>query len=146
MFDPARAAELLALLVVALALGGAAGFSFVIAPVMLKSLPRATAGEALRAIFPAYYLALAFAAVAGMACLSALAPMRNLEVALLAAVALANIVQRRALLPRMEEARIRAPEHPMTDPGFRRLHGVSIALNLTAIALLLATLLRLGGL
>lgn len=145
MLDASQIAEVLALLVVALALGGAAGFSFVIAPTLLKSLPRATAGEALSALFPVYYLALAMTAIAGMACLSALAPARDLEVALLAAVALANIVQRRTLLPRMEEARARAPERPKSDPSFRRLHGVSIALNLAAIALLLAALLRLGG-
>jgi len=137
--------ELVALFAVALAFGGAAGFSFVLAPTLLKRLPRAAAGEALRALFPVYYLAIAGTALAGMAVLSALAPRRNLDVALLAAVALVNIVQRRLLLPRMEDARARVPAQPMQDPGFRRLHAISVTLNLAAIALLLATLLRLGG-
>jgi hypothetical protein len=124
-------------------------FSFVAAPAIFAVLgPRA--GDVVGAIFPRYY-ALGMGA-AGTAVASALLLARRaatprlwmgavvvLGLGLAATVVAGAVIQPRA--QRLRASLHAAGEEPGANPAFRRLHGVAIALNGTA---LVAGLVGLG--
>ena len=132
-------------LIVGGAFGGMVFFSFVVAPQLFSRLGRETAGRFVRVFFPQYYLIMAGACVAGAGLLAI--PRRfSVEVAVLAGVAFAFVALRRGLQPRLEELRERrAQGDAVAEARFRRLHGVSMIVNLAQILAMGFVLLRLGA-
>lgn len=132
-------------LIVGGAFGGMVFFSFVVAPQLFSQLGRETAGRFVRVFFPRYYLIMAGACAAG-AGLLAFQQNFALEVTVLAGVALAFIALRRGLQPRLEALRERrAQGDAAAEARFRRLHGLSMIVNLVQILALGFVLLRLGA-
>ena len=119
-------------LLLALALGGIAFFSFVFSPLIFVKLPGETAGPFIRQVFPWYFLAVA--AVFAIAAL-ALAPRHPGLAVLTAAMALLGGLNRQVLMPRINRHRDRllegeeAARHP-----FDRLHRASVGINLLQLA------------
>lgn len=134
----------LAVLFAGLVVGGMALFTFVVAPGVFRHLDRVAAGALMGELFPQYYLAMAMAA-AGTAGLLAVRQTHGLEVALMAVVAFGFVAARRGLLPRMEEARAAATGSERAHGVFRRLHGISMILNLAQLLLATFVLLRLAA-
>jgi len=135
--------QILAAVATGLLAGGMTFFSFVFAPLVFKKLPAETAGAFIAAVFPVYYAAgLALSALAaGLAA----APAPG-EAALLAAVAVLFAVARFGLMPAIEARRdaSRAGE-PAARAIFRRLHGISMVVNLVQMIAAIAVLGLLSG-
>lgn len=127
-------ADWLVLLALALWLGGMGLFSFIVAPTVFQALPAEAAGRFLRRMFPRYYL---FGAGCSLLLVSAAlaAPRAGTGVVagglVLAGLAFASL----ALVPAINRAR---------DAGaggaarFRRLHGLSVALNTASLLVAVA--------
>ena len=115
----------LAVLSTALLFGGMTLYSFGFAAFLFKTLPAATAGQALRQAFPWFY-----AFVIGAAAVAALCWWQhNLVFAtVMAAVAITTVPVRQALMPAINRA---------TDAGLRQrfkwLHGLSVLVTLAHI-------------
>lgn len=112
--------------------GGLAGamafFSFVAAPAAFRVLGEREAGTYVRAVFPVYFLVLALAAALAAMLIGFSSPAAGKILAVCAALLMA---QRLALLPRIERHRAgREAGDPAATRAFRRLHGLSMALNL----------------
>ena len=132
-----------------LAAGGAFGamalFTFLVTPLAFKELGRETAGQFARAAMGTYFLAMAFAAVIGAGLLAVVGGFST-DVAVLAIVGFTFLAARRGLLPRMEELREqRAAGDVAAVAAFKRLHGMSMVVNLVQMAALLVVALRIGG-
>ena len=113
-------------LLAALAFGTGAFVSFVLAPMVFRVLEPAAASRFLRAMFPRYYaFLLACGAGVGLAALGR--PGLLPAAAVLAALAAASL----ALVPRINAARDKGPAGARQ---FRRLHGLSVLLNLAMLA------------
>jgi len=134
----------LAVLFAGLVVGGMALFTFVLAPAVFRQLDKIAAGALMAALFPHYYLAMAMGAAAAAALLAARQTF-GLEVALMAAVAFGFVAGRRGLLPRMEEARGAAATSARARGVFRRLHSVSMILNLAQLLAATFVLLRIAA-
>ena len=136
-------ATLLAVLAAALALGGMAFFSFVMAPLVFRQLDREQAAAFMRAAFPRYY------AVMGMLSLIAAltaAPGDTAASALMAAVAAAFAGLRAFLLPALNRHREgRAAGDEAASRAFARLHGFSMAVNFAQLAAVTVAVLRLAS-
>ena len=119
--------SLLALLATALLFGGMTLFSFGFAVLLFKITPQAEARRLIRASFPYYYLW-----VIGMAGLTALLALAvSLPVALAcAAIAATTLWARQSLM-----GRINAATDSGDTGGFKRLHGLSVILQLLQIGL-----------
>ena len=119
--------DLIALLTTATLLGGMVFFSFGFAPVLFAQLPMDRVRPLLRGTFPYYYLA-----VIGLAALAALVaiPVSGLAAGLLAAVALSTVYARQDLMHRINAATDRGD-----DAAFKRLHGLSVVIQLVQIGL-----------
>jgi hypothetical protein len=122
-----------ALLATATLFGGMALYSFGFAPLVFRALPIEQAGRVIRVAFPHYYLfVIAVAALASGLLLGAAMP---LAAAVMAVVALVGLFARHSLMPRIELARAgRAAGDAAAARRFRRLHGVSVLLNLGQLA------------
>lgn len=132
-------------LIVGGAFGGMVFFSFVVAPQLFSQLGRETAGRFVRVFFPQYYLIMTGAFVAGAGLLAFLRSF-SLEVAVLAGVAVTFVALRRGLQPRLEDLRERrAQGDAAAEASFRRLHGLSMIVNLAQILAAGFVLLRLGA-
>jgi hypothetical protein len=118
----------------ALTLGAMAFFSFAVAPLVFARLPRETAGQLMRAAFPVYYVVLA--ATSAVAAL--LAGLGSAGIALWIVTA-AFLLMRFWLVPALDRARGK------NEPAFKRLHGLSMIVNLAQMALLLFAALRLAA-
>jgi steroid 5-alpha reductase family enzyme len=113
----------------------------VVASAAFQVLDREEAGAVVRRIFPRYHaVGLVLGAGAGVAAAGAHAagPGRWAAYALLVA-ALVTVGSWRGLIPPMEEARTQGE-----DERFRRLHGLSMALNLGVILLVAGGVAGLG--
>jgi hypothetical protein len=119
--------DAIALLAVATLFGGMTFFSFGFAPVLFKQLPMEQVRPLLRGTFPYYYLA-----VIGMSALAAVlaflaAPLAG---AMIAAICLSTVYARQVLMGQINAA---------TDGGdqgaFKRLHGLSVVIQLVQIGL-----------
>jgi hypothetical protein len=117
----------LALLTTALLFGGMTLYAAGLAPFLFAALPAETAGPVLRKAFPHFHLFVIVAAAAGAALLSPFDPVAALLLALVAATTLPT---RQLLTPAINRA---------TDAGqrarFHRLHGLSVAVTLSHIAI-----------
>ncbi len=124
-------------------------FTFVITPLAFRTLGRETAGQFARATMVPYFISLAFTAVIG-AGLLALAGGFGHEVVVLAAIGFTFIAARQGLLPRMDDLRAQlaagggaGDDHAAA--AFKRLHGISMAVNLAQMLAFLYVALRVGG-
>ncbi len=138
----------------ALAAGGGFGamalFTFLVTPLAFRTLGRETAGQLAQAAMVPYFISMAFAAVIG-AGLLALAGGFGGEVVVLAAVGFTFIAARQGLLPRMDElraARAAGDTRAGDDhaaAAFKRLHGISMVVNLAQMLAFLYVALRVAG-
>lgn len=128
--------EILALYDTALLFGGMVLYSAGLAPLLFSTLPAAEAGRVLRVAFPWYYAFCGIVAALGML---AFLFTDLVSAALMAVVALVAVSARQALMPAINAA---------SDSGarsrFRRLHGLSVALNFGQLALISLVLWRLA--
>ncbi len=126
----------------ALALGGMAFFSFVVAPLVFSRLPIETAGTLIRATFGHYYLyvigtylyVIGTAAVAALALLAVGAPWP--AIAAMALVAALGVYARQSLMPeinRLRDAELAGDK--AAGAGFAARHRVSVAINMVQLVL-----------
>lgn len=133
----AVALTLVALYALALMLGGMIFFAAVTTPVAFARLEREQARHYIRGVFPVYYLwVLATSAIAAVA----LFPFDRRASLVLAACAAATIWLRQGLL-----LRIRAADEAGDQPRFRRLHRLSVIVNLLQMAAAAGVLAAYGG-
>lgn len=119
--------SIIALLLAATLLGGMVFFSFGFAPVLFAQLPMDNVRPLLRGTFPYYYLV-----VIGLAGIAALAtiPVSGPAAAFMGAICLSTIYARQDLMGRINAATDRG------DTGaFKRLHGLSVVIQLVQIGL-----------
>lgn len=129
----------LAVVFAGLLAGGMLFFSFVFAPLVFRTLDKENAGALIRAVFPVYYLAGLLIALLGAVFAW---PGSPTDGALLGAVALAFALARQVLRPAIDASRERRKDDPAAARGFRRLHGLSMILNLAQIIAVLTVLVR----
>ncbi len=136
----AALAHAFAVLAAALVFGGMAFFSFVVAPLVFRQLAKETAAGFMRAAFPLYY-----AVMAGASALAALAAafVGPIEAAIMAVVAALFVVLRQLLLPVLNAHRAR--DDAASDAAFRRLHGLSMVVNLVQLIAVAVALARLAS-
>ena len=118
---------LVALLLTATLFGGMVFFSFGFAPVLFAQLPMERVRPLLRGTFPYYYLA-----VIGLACVAALVsfPVSLLASGLLSVILLSTVYARQILMGQINAATDRDDQ-----PAFKRLHGLSVVIQLIQIGL-----------
>lgn len=126
--------QLIVLVIVAFVFGAMLFFAAVVTPVLFRKLSREAAGEALRRLFPAYYLVLGCAAATAAVLYSIDVSPASLNANLLAAVAAGFFLGRFVLLPRINKIR---PAPGETSAEFKRLHRVSVIINLVQILVVL---------
>lgn len=116
-----------ALLLTATLFGGMVFFSFGFAPVLFAQLPMERVRPLLRGTFPYYYLA-----VIGVAVVAALAAVlvSGLAGGLLALIAVSTVYARQSLMPQINAATDRDDQ-----AAFKRLHGLSVGIQLVQIGL-----------
>lgn len=116
-----------ALLTAALLFGGMTFFSFGFAPVLFKQLPMEQVRPLLRGTFPYYYLA-----VIGMSALAAAATLvvSSLAAMLLTVILVSTVYARQILMPQINAATDRDDQ-----AMFKRLHGLSVVIQLAQIVL-----------
>jgi hypothetical protein len=111
-------------------------FSFVVAPILFKSLPKKEAGKIVEKIFPIY-----FGLCLGLDALSLLAVFKaNVGFILILILVLTltlNAVQLYVILPEAKEKKLKDYE------GFRKIHKISVIMNLSVVFLNLAGVLYL---
>lgn len=132
--------QLIVLMLVAFLFGGMLFFAAVVTPVLFRTLNREAAGEAVRRLFPVYYITLGCAAAAAAAIYAVDVSPASLNANLLAAVAAGFFLGRFVLLPRINAVR---PAPGETHPEFRRLHRLSVVLNLVQLLVVLFVLATL---
>ena len=116
-----------ALLMTAMLFGGMTFFSFGFAPVLFKQLPMDKVRLLLRDTFPYYYLAvIGMSAVATAAALA----VSGQATIVLAVILIATIYARQILMPQINVATDRDDQ-----TTFKRLHGLSVAIQLVQIGL-----------
>jgi hypothetical protein len=117
----------IALLLAATLLGGMVFFSFGFAPVLFAQLPMEQVRPLLRGTFPYYYLAVIALAAATAAAAWMVAPLAG---ALFAAIAASTLYARQILM-----AQINAATDQGDHSAFKRLHGLSVVIQLIQIGL-----------
>lgn len=131
----------IALYATALLLGAMLFFSFVVTPVAFKALEGEHISTYLRALFPLYYLVIIVCGAVGALTLALDA--HPVPSALLAVVAGFALLMRQHVLPRLEALRAgRAAGEAVATRQFKRLHGLSMVVNLAqivAVAVALST-------
>lgn len=129
-----------ALLITALLFGGMVLYSFGFAAFLFTALPAETAGPVIRRAFPHFYLFVMATAVLAAALSWPLD--RSVSLAL-AAIGLTTIPTRQLLMPAINRA-----TDTRSKARFRWLHGLSVVITLTHIAIagwVLSRFLTLGG-
>jgi uncharacterized membrane protein len=143
------------LLALILWIGGIVFFSFIASPSIFKILPREQAGQVVGDIFPKYHL-LGYASCAlALGCLLSLkqlgaAQAPGTAIILLLLMGGVQVTMGAIVGPNVIEARDAGkaapsgPEKERLEQKFRRLHGVSMILNLSLLILGLVLLYRLS--
>ncbi|MEO0919424.1 MAG: DUF4149 domain-containing protein [Pseudomonadota bacterium] len=116
-----------ALLMTAMLFGGMTFFSFGFAPVLFKQLPMDKVRPLLRGTFPYYYLAVI--GMSAVATAAALAVSGHATI-VLAVILIATIYARQILMPQINAATDRDDQ-----TMFKRLHGLSVVIQLVQIGL-----------
>ena len=132
--------NLIVLVLVAFVFGAMLFFAAVVTPVLFRRLGREAAGDALRSLFPAYYTVLGCAAAVAAALYAVDVSPASLNANLLAAVAAGFFLGRFVLLPRINSIR---PAPGESNPEFKRLHRVSVVINLAQLLVMIYVLLTL---
>jgi len=128
------------LLATAALFGSMAFFSVVMAPLIFIKLEAATAGAFIRQVFPWYYIVVGALSSLGAA---SFAPVRQVDAAILAAVAFGAYVSRQQVMLRINRQRDLAKTGEATaEDRFKRLHQVSVWINGAQLLGVLAVLLR----
>lgn len=131
----------MALYTTASLLGAMLFFSFIVTPVAFRALDGEHISTYLRALFPLYYLVIVICGAIGALALALIET--PVPAALLALVAGFALLMRQAVLPRLDAVRAgRAAGEPVATRQFKRLHGLSMAVNLAqivAVAVALST-------
>jgi hypothetical protein len=122
-------------------LGGLLGsmlfFAIVVAPAVFRALPGEPAGILLRALFPRYYLwGLVSAVLATL--LAHFAKADGGVIVICAGVTVLFVFTRQQLLPAINRARDARGADEIAARRFRRLHGLSMLVNLSQMLLLMA--------
>lgn len=121
-----------ALYATAILLGAMLFFSFIVTPVAFRALDGESVSAYLRALFPHYYLVIV--TCAAMAALTLAIGERPVPAAIMALVAGFALLVRQGLLPRLEALRAgRAAGKEKATREFKRLHGLSMVINLAQI-------------
>jgi hypothetical protein len=129
-----------ALLALALLLGGMAFFAAALAPLVFSRLPPEHAGRFIRQVFPVYYLWVLGTAGAAAVALLPLRPWDGLAAALVAAV---TWWLRRRLMPRINALSDAAQARDAAAAaGFARAHRLSVLVNAVQMLAALGLLLR----
>jgi hypothetical protein len=137
--DTLSIAHAIGTLLCAVALGGVLFFAAVFAPLVFRTLQPATAGDLLRQVFPVYYRVLT-----ALTILAALLLWDRWQTPVLAMIALLFVFARYGLMPRIGRARdARLDGDEVEARTFVRLHRLSVVINLSQMAALLAVCLRL---
>lgn len=119
--------SLVAVLLGATLFGGMVFFSFGFAPVLFAQLPLERVRPLLRGTFPYYYLVII--GLSGL-CTFAAASVDPIAASLLGAIALSTVYARQILMGQINAATDRG------DQGaFKRLHGLSVAIQLVQIGM-----------
>lgn len=132
----------LAVLATASVFGGMAFFSFVLAPLVFRVLEKEAASAFLRAAFPLYY-----AVMAGGTAVSALSSAYdNASNAItMACVTAVFVGLRQILVPAINRHRDgRAAGDATATAVFRRLHGLSVLINMIQLVVVATVLVRIA--
>ena len=123
---------LIALFAAAALFGGMLLYSFGFAPLVFSKLPVAEASRLLREAFPFYYLfVIGTALVAGLALLA----VDSLSAWLMFVTLVIGVAARQLLMPAINRASdARAAGDAAAGGRFKRLHGISVALNFVQLA------------
>ncbi|WP_421994859.1 DUF4149 domain-containing protein [Roseococcus sp.] len=122
-----NAPALVALYALALLLGGMVFFAAVTTPVAFRRLEREQARHYIRGVFPIYYLwVFATSAIAALALL----PRDGQAAAVMAACALLAVWMRQGVM-----LRIRAADEAGDQATFKRLHRLSVIVNLVQMVM-----------
>ncbi len=132
--------QLIVLVIVAFIFGAMLFFAVIVTPVLFRRLPREAAGEAIGRLFPVYYLVLGCAAAIAALLYAVDVSPASLNANLLAAVSAGFFLGRFALLPRINKVR---PAPGETNPEFKRLHRLSVLINLVQLLVILFVLTTL---
>lgn len=146
--------EYLHALAISVLVGKVVLLSFVVAPILAKSLEREQFGLVVRRLFPAYYVLGMGTAILGLVSLSGLAMIRGMSPSLLIAGGIWLIIlaaesycrspltpQSNAMRDRLKEQEQRGAVDPNLQAAWNRLHQRSVSLN---SLVLLAGLCLLG--
>jgi len=129
----------IALYATAILLGTMLFFSFVVTPVAFKALEGDNVSKYLRALFPLYYLVIIMCGAVGALALASNA--HPVPASLLAVVAGFALLMRQFVLPRLDALRTgRAAGEAVATRQFKRLHGLSMVVNLAQIVAVAAAL------
>ena len=129
----------IALYATALLFGAMLFFSFALTPAIFAKLEREQAARTVRALFPVYYLVIIICGAVGALTLAL--QEQPVAAALLALVAGFAVLVRQVVIPRLDalrEAKTAGDAAAMRQ--FKRLHGLSMAVNLAQIAAAAAAL------
>jgi len=130
----------IALLALALHLGGMAFFAAAVAPLVFTRLPAEQAGRFIRQVFPVYYV---WVGVTAAVAAAALLPLRPLDAAALAVSAALTAWLRQILMPRINRASDAVQAGDLSrKPGFDRGHRLSVVLNIAQLLVAAAVLIR----
>lgn len=116
-----------ALLLSATLLGGMVFFSFGFAPVLFAQLPMERVRPLLRGTFPYYYLAVIGLSAITMVVAYTVSPLAG---ALIAVVFASTLYARQILMAQINAATDRGDQ-----PAFKRLHGLSVVIQIIQIGL-----------
>jgi hypothetical protein len=130
------------MLAVAVLVGKVVLLSFVVAPILAKTLERESFSTVVRQLFPAYYALGMGAAILGLVSLSGLAMIRGMNPSLLVAGVIWLIIlaaeaycrspltpQSNAMRDRLKEQESRGAVDPALQTAWNRLHRRSVYLN-----------------
>lgn len=129
----------IALYAIATLLGAMLFFSFIVTPMAFRALEGETVSKYLRALFPHYYLVIVICGA--VAALTLAIDARPVPAAAMAMVAGFALLVRQGLLPRLDALRAgRAAGDVVATRQFKRLHGLSMAINLAQMIAVAAAL------
>jgi hypothetical protein len=128
-----------ALYATAILLGAMLFFSFAMTPVIFARLEPEQASRTVRALFPVYYLVIIMCGAVGALTLAV--DEHPVPSSLLAIVAGFAVLTRQFVIPRLDALRAaKTAGDAAAVRQFKRLHGLSVAVNLAQIAAVLVVL------
>lgn len=133
--------HVIAMFFTALALGGMAFFAFFMTPLVFAKLEREVAAGFLRAVFPVYFQVMAILSV-----VAALPIWYRAEAVVMAGVAAGFVFVKVLLLPPINRARdLRDQGDAAAAARFKRLHRLSVLINLAQMIAVAAVFVRLAS-